>query len=47
MKLMADTAQERMKDWSPEKNVEGLIEAIVKAVRFRDDYKIARTEAMP
>lgn len=47
MKLMADAAQEQIKEWSPEKNVEGLIEAIVKAVRFRDDYKIARTEAMP
>jgi hypothetical protein len=33
---MANAAQEQMKGWSPEKNVEGLIEAILRAVRLRD-----------
>jgi glycosyltransferase involved in cell wall biosynthesis len=32
---MGHAAMEKMKEWSPEKNVEGLIEAITKAVDFR------------
>jgi glycosyltransferase involved in cell wall biosynthesis len=39
MKQMGAAAQEQMKKWCPEKNVEGLVEAVVKAVRFRNDYR--------
>ena len=36
---IASAAREQMKGWSPEKNVEGLIEAIVRAVRHREGSK--------
>ena len=36
---IATAAQEQMNSWSPEKNVEGLIEAILTAVRHREGSK--------
>jgi Glycosyl transferases group 1 len=44
---MANAAREQMKGWSPEKNVEGLIEAILTAVRFRDGSKTASLNELP
>jgi glycosyltransferase involved in cell wall biosynthesis len=44
---MANAAREQMKGWSPEKNVEGLIEAILTAVRFRDGSKTASLDELP
>jgi glycosyltransferase involved in cell wall biosynthesis len=43
---MADAAQEQMKGWSPEKNVEGLIEAILRAVRLREGSQTAISEEL-
>jgi glycosyltransferase involved in cell wall biosynthesis len=37
MKRVAEAAREQVKAWSPERNVEGLIEAIGKAARYCDD----------
>jgi glycosyltransferase involved in cell wall biosynthesis len=44
LKRIAEAAQERMKEWSPENNVDGLIEAILKAIHFRDGSRNTRTE---
>jgi len=44
---MANAAREQIKGWSPEKNVEGLIEAILTAVRFRDGSKTASLNELP
>ena len=44
LKRIAEAAQERMKEWSPENNVDGLIEAILKAIRFRDGRRKTRVE---
>jgi glycosyltransferase involved in cell wall biosynthesis len=43
---MANAAQEQMKGWSPEKNVEGLIEAILRAVRLREGSQTAISEEL-
>jgi glycosyltransferase involved in cell wall biosynthesis len=43
---MASAAQEQMKGWSPEKNVEGLIEAILRAVRLREGSQTAISEEL-
>lgn len=32
---MAEMAQKRIEDWSPEANVEALVEAVKKAIRFK------------
>jgi glycosyltransferase involved in cell wall biosynthesis len=35
LKVMAEAARERMKSWSPERNVAGIVEAVERAIRFR------------
>ena len=41
---IVEAAQERMNEWSPEKNVDGLVEAILKAIHFRNGDRIPSVE---
>ena len=41
---IVEAAQARMNEWSPEKNVDGLIEAILKAIHFRNGGRIPSVE---
>ena len=41
---IVEAAQARMNEWSPEKNVDGLVEAILKAIHFRNGDRIPSVE---
>jgi glycosyltransferase involved in cell wall biosynthesis len=43
-KRIVENARARMNEWSPEKNVDGLIEAMLKAIRFRNGGRTLRVE---